>query len=124
MHDPGVARRRTLTVGCTAGLCNRLMVLVSGMALAKASGRSFRMLWPRTPPCAASFAELFANDWNVEECLPAAENELADYGDGLTPPMPDLLTAGDRDLSARGCGWLVRPERFSGHEGLRSSCRE
>ena len=58
---------RTLTVDCRAGLCNRLMVLFSGMALAEATGRDFCMLWKRTASCGATFEELFRNSWNVVE---------------------------------------------------------
>ena len=56
---------KTLTLFCESGLANRLRVLVSGIAAAKITGRAFRMIWPRTPACYASFRELFINSWPV-----------------------------------------------------------
>lgn len=61
------ATPRTLTVICRAGLANRLRVLVAGRALAEASDRTFRMIWPRTHACAAAFGELFVDDWPVTD---------------------------------------------------------
>jgi hypothetical protein len=58
---------RTLTVICRSGLANRLRVLVTGLALAEASGRNFRMVWPRNQVCAAAFGELFVGDWPVTD---------------------------------------------------------
>ena len=52
---------RTLTVGAGAGLTARLRILISGMALAEATQRQFRMLWPLTSHCAAPFNSLFVN---------------------------------------------------------------
>ena len=99
---------RTLTVASGAGLCNRLRVLLSGMALAEATGRRFTMLWPRTPACAAAFAELFINPWPVQE---ATGQEVA-----RLPPIaqikqnwPDLLTADAADIQVRTYNWLPAP---------------
>jgi hypothetical protein len=54
-------------VFCDGGLANRLRVLVSGLAAAEVSKRTFKMLWPRTAACAASFRELFTNNWPVQD---------------------------------------------------------
>lgn len=59
--------KKTLTVFCDGGLANRLRVLLSGMAAADISQRKFKMYWPRTPACAASFRELFKNNWPVQD---------------------------------------------------------
>lgn len=101
----------TLTVSCRGGLANRLRVLVSGLALAEATGRTFTMLWARTRHCAAAFGELFANDWPVRE-VDAAE------------PSPDrhaiypwrdvdgrqLLTDERPHIFVEWYTWLVRPD--------------
>ncbi|MCX6017493.1 MAG: hypothetical protein NTZ50_03165 [Chloroflexi bacterium] len=57
---------RSLTVHSLSGLCNRLRVLTSGLAIAEATGRRFRMLWPINPECDVAFHDLFVNDWPVE----------------------------------------------------------
>ena len=54
-----------LTVCCAGGLANRLKVLTSGLALAEATGRAFRMLWPLSANCAAPFGTLFTGEWSV-----------------------------------------------------------
>jgi hypothetical protein len=69
IHGPlkanGDAPEWRLTVCSAGGLANRLKVLTSGLALAEATGRAFRMLWPLHASCTAPFATLFTNEWNV-----------------------------------------------------------
>jgi hypothetical protein len=109
---------RTLTVYCRKGLGDRLLVLVSGLALAQAAGRSFTMLWPRTPECAAVFSELFENRWNVRE-VPAEETEPLPYGWSLAnPDPPDLLAMNDDHLVLGAHHILVRPDLYPAHAPL------
>lgn len=111
---------RTLTVVTNSGLCNRLRVLLSGLALAEATGRCFTMFWPRTKDCAAGFAELFANPWPVYDVTdeewanrrPIFNRERVRY---------DLLTADAPTLSLWTSHSLLMPQQFPAHQLLR--CR-
>ena len=111
----------TLAVFCPLGLSNRLRVLLSGMALAEASGRQFRMLWPITPACAAPFAELFENKWPVETVDAMAVADLP-YISGWFGLLPDLLTTDEPDLVVGHPGWLIRPGEFPHHDSLMTRC--
>lgn len=108
---------KTLTVFCSLGLSNRLRVLLSGLALAEASGRQFTMLWPITPACAAPFADLFANDWPVQT-VDASTVAGLPYISGWFGNLPDLLTMPDPHLVVGHPTWLIRPGRFPGHDRL------
>lgn len=102
---------RTLTVWCPSGLANRLRVLVSGMAAAEVSHRTFRMIWPRTATCGATFGELLSNDWPVIDV------------DGVDPEWrarwvrsqfvrhrPDPVSDPRPDLMVGSSGWLLPRE--------------
>jgi hypothetical protein len=117
-HDP----ERTLTVFCPLGLSNRLRVLLSGLALAEASGRRLTMLWPITPACAAPFADLFANDWPVQTVDASAVAGLP-YISGWFGNLPDLLTMPDPHLVVGHPAWLIRPDQFPGHDHLLALCQ-
>lgn len=113
---------RTLTVFAHTGLSNRINVLISGLALAAASGREFRMLWPRTPACGASFQELFANDWPVVE---VDEQALAGLPYGWSRHNsipPDLLAASAERVVLGAHQTLVRPDRYPAHAALVEPC--
>ena len=95
-----MATSRSLTVCCPSGLSNRLRVLVSGLAVAEAAGRVFRMVWPRTPGCVAGFAELFVNEWpvlDVETLDPAwrmlwfEHMSVRKRPKPISDPLPDLV---------------------------------
>ncbi len=123
MQTGEAAPTGTLTVVSSWGLCNRLRVLLSGLALAEASGRRFAMLWPRGYHCAATFQELFSNDFNVIEADAAPDTPI--YGLYLGGPRwQDFLQSPDRDLVVRSGAWLVRPELFSAHKALMQRCAE
>lgn len=101
----------TLTVFCRDGLANRLRVLVSGLALAEATGRRFTMHWEHTRHCAAGFHDLFTNDWPVldEDAIDPALNRHAVH------PWP--TTAGHRLLTdprphiiVGTYTWLIPPD--------------
>jgi hypothetical protein len=113
----------TLAVFCSLGLSNRLRVLLSGLALAEASGRQFRMLWPITPACAASFAELFDNAWPVETVDAMAVADLP-YISGWFGQLPDLLVAAEPDLVIGHPTWLIQPGEFSDHDRLMTRCED
>ncbi len=114
--------QRTLTVFCPLGLSNRLRVLLSGLALAEASGRQFTMLWPLTPACAAPFADLFANEWPVRTVAADAIAGLP-YISGWFGHLSDLLAAPEENLVLGYPGWLIRPEQFPDHAALMAPCR-
>lgn len=109
---------RTLTVSCSSGLCNRLRVLVSGLAIAEASNRSFTMWWPRAQTSAATFPELFSNDWHVVEVTKQVAQSLPRYGRILDPQLIDILTAEEPHLAFESPTWLTMPELFPAHVAL------
>jgi hypothetical protein len=102
---------RTLTVYCRAGLSNRVRVLISGLALAEATSRRFRMLWARTHSCGAPFRELFASDWPVFD-VDAVDPTLAAYrGDAWSHrAASDLLAGGEPEVAVGLNSWLVPPD--------------
>lgn len=114
---------RTLTAAATAGLCNRLRVLLSGMALAEATGRRFTMLWPRTEACSAAFDELFALPWPVLEAA-RLEVEALERWDQRKRLTLDLLTADTPDIRIQTSSWLIVPSRFLAHRGLKQRSAE
>jgi len=113
---------RSLIVFCPLGLSNRLQVLISGLALAEASGREFKMLWPLTPACAAPFADLFANDWPVQTVDATAVVDLP-YVSGWFDRLPDLLVAPENELIIGHPTWLLRIEQYPEHAKLMDRCR-
>lgn len=113
---------RTLTVFAHTGLSNRIYVLISGLALAAASGREFRMWWPRTPACGAAFHELFANDWPVEEVDAQAIESLPYTWSRRIPIPPDLLAAQAYAVVLGSHQTLVRPTLYPAHAALVESC--
>jgi hypothetical protein len=112
-----------LTVCCASGLANRLKVLTSGLALAEATGREFRMLWPINRRCAAPFARLFGNPWNVID-ISSEEATAVPLRDWRFHRMPDLCAARDGHLIAQLSDWLIRPSKYPSHEPLRHRCVE
>ncbi|WP_129677468.1 hypothetical protein [Candidatus Chloroploca sp. Khr17] len=118
MHQPiGEPPLRTLMVASTAGLCNRLRVLLSGMALAEATGREFTMFWPRTKDCAAGFAELFANPWPVYD---VTDEEWANRRHTFSRERVryNLLTTDVPQISLWTSHSLLMPQRFPAHKDL------
>ncbi|MBK8048538.1 MAG: hypothetical protein IPK16_16330 [Anaerolineales bacterium] len=108
---------RSLTVYALAGVSNRLKVLVSGLAVAAATQRRFRMLWPLNAECGAGFRALFANDWDVVD-VAAADVAPLPYVVGWVDQLPDLLAVDDQDVLLGHDSWLLRPGRFDGHGDL------
>lgn len=116
------AAERSLTVACWAGLGNRLRVLLSGLTVAVASDRRFTMLWPRTRDCAASFTDLFVNDWPVEEASLTAVKDLPPYLGYYCPPLPDALTSAAPHLALLTPHSLLEPARSPRHAALLPKC--
>ncbi len=131
MISPGPEGRapdepRTLTVFTGSGLSNRLRVLVSGLALAEATGRALTMLWPRSPACGAAFRELFTNDWPVVD-IDKIPRELA--GAHRRKPrgrhkIGDLLEAPEPHLVVRSSHWLIASASYPAHRALAARCVE
>lgn len=117
---------RTLTVFTGAGLGNRLRVLLSGIALGEATGRTLTMFWVRSPACGAAFRDLFINDWPVVD-VDQIPRELA----AVRARKPrgrhkigDLLVAPEPHLVVRSSHWLIAPERVPAHRALAGRCVE
>jgi hypothetical protein len=120
VRSPAISASRTLTVFCNAGLVNRLRVLVSGLTLAEVSGRTFRLLWPRSPACGAAFRELFTNSWpvdDVEALAPALEaHQVRDRGLRATvglldDPRPHIVLGTSSWLVPTGRTWPALRDR-------------
>lgn len=131
MISPGSGGRapappRTLVVFTKAGLSNRLRVMLSGIALAEATGRALTMLWPRTPACGAAFRELFTNDWPVVDVdeVPSALAAMRPWKPRSRPGIGDLLEATEPHVVVRTSHWLIAPERFPTHRALAARCVE
>jgi hypothetical protein len=114
---------RTLTVTTGAGLCNRLRVLLSGMALAEATGRRFTMLWPRTEACAAAFVELFTTPWPVQEATWQEVARLPQIAHVKRTSL-DLLAMDATDIQGQTANWLLAPARFPAHKPLMRRCAD
>lgn len=115
---------RALHVYSGDGLCNRLMVLLSGRAIAEASQRAFSMDWQPTSTCHSAFEDLFQGDWNIRTTHEFDPKQWRDLR--LVPPakFPDLLQARENVLRIRYHHWLIRPERFAQHVLLESRAQE
>lgn len=114
---------RTLTVACTAGLCNRLRVLLSGMVLAEASGRQFTMVWPHSVDCAATFTELFTGPWPVQS-ITAVEWANLRHAASRERVRNDPLTQDTHHLNFWTSQSLLMPKRFPAHRPLRGRMGE
>lgn len=107
--------RRALYVYSGDGLCNRLMVLLSGYAIAEASQRAFEMDWVPTKNCACPFDQLFEGDWGIH---PTTEFDPQTWRDlRLVPPskFPDFLTSDEPILRLRYHVWLTQPQLYPSH---------
>ena len=117
----GAESRWDLTVYANSGLCNRLRVLFSGMAIAQATGRRFAMRW-QTNLKTSFFDRLFQNEWNVRANVPLDGRRTIDL---MTRPwriFPDLTQMQDDWLIVGNYGWLIRPARYAHHAALLAQC--
>lgn len=125
-----MSQRRTLTVACRSGLGNRLKVLCSGLALAEATDRDFRMLWPTDrPSCGAGFSDLFDNVLPVHDMIAAdLDRRLSSedwwIDDGLFSDLPDPLSDHRVDLRYCHVDWLVGDHEGVRHREIRAAAEE
>jgi hypothetical protein len=60
-----MSARRTLVATCSAGLCNRLLVLAGSLRLAHRTGREFMLYWPENVHLGCPFTSLFENPFEL-----------------------------------------------------------
>jgi hypothetical protein len=115
---------KTLTVTSDAGLCNRLRALLSGKAIAEATGREFAMRWRPTVACGCAFERLFQNDWNVRADIYFDRRNALDLT--ITPwkSYPEWLSLNDAMLFVHHNGFLIQPARFIRHRPLETRSHE
>ena len=104
---------RTLTVGAVAGLTARLRIAISGLAVAEATQRSFRMLWPMTPDCAAAFHSLFLNPWNMVAMGQEGVAEVRCLPRFHEAELPMLLASSEPNIARRFMSWHDFPAESS-----------
>ena len=109
---------RTLSVCCFSGLANRLRVLISGLAVAEATGRLFKCFWPRTEAGGALFSELFESALDVVGEEPPDIRSWTVYGGWFDPPVPDLMHSSATHLQISTSDWLIRPRSYPAHVAL------
>lgn len=114
---------RFLTVTSDAGLCNRLRVLLSGMAIAEASARAFAMLWQPNVACGSAFADLFENAWDVRGDTPFDQARAIDLTIVAWNQFPDLVALESPELFVTHWGWLYQPARYASHQTLEVRAR-
>lgn len=115
---------RALYVYSGDGLSNRLMMLLSGRALARASGRTFEMHWYPKSTCNCRFDQLFDGEWGVRDLEEFDASEWTDLR--LYPPnkFPDLLQSPEPVLRVRYHNWLTRPEFYPAHHALQKEMQD
>lgn len=114
----------TLRVLSADGLCNRLLVLLSGRVIAEASKRVCTMDWVLANTCHCPFDLLFENDWKVQTRTTFEESEWLDLRRTPLANFPDLVAARERNLRIRYNNWLIKPERYPRHVALRTRAAE
>lgn len=118
VNQPAKSLKKSLTVVCDAGLCNRIIALVSGLLIAKHTSRDFRMCWPRTKACSASFHELFSNDWQVEENDINIFKEKYTCYDGWRYLVPNLLEINAENITIFTHTSLISTRLYPQHQEL------
>ncbi len=116
----------SLTVACYGGLSNRLRVLLSGVALAEATGRRFTMHWPVRNKSGAPYAALFENDWGVvtHDPPPPEAAWLPPLGGHMGRDWFDIATAAQPEIAVSSTNWLVEPDICASHGPLRQRSGE
>lgn len=115
---------RALYVYSGDGLCNRLMLLLSGRVLAEASDRAFEMHWYLKSTCNCPFDQLFQGDWNVRLIETFNASDWTDLR--LVPPNreSDFLKSTEPVLRLRHHRWLIRPDLYPAHRALQTRMEE
>jgi len=119
-----MSERRSLTVTSQAGMCNRLRVLLSGKALAEATGRAFAMRWTPHPACGCTFDHVFENDWNVRANVFFDVRKAIDMTRTAWVAVPNFLESPETSLYVQSYGWLIQPPRRPDHLPLEKRCAE
>ncbi len=123
----------TLTVSSFRGLTNRLRVMLSGIALAEATGRHLRILWAPTRDCAARFAELFDNPplagvdmshITIEDVPLDAVIDMPSINFRRRNHLPDVMTSNKRHIALEYVAWLIDPKQAPHHAPLFQRCAE
>ncbi|MBN1567746.1 MAG: hypothetical protein JXA73_07850 [Acidobacteria bacterium] len=109
---------KSLTVSSTAGLSNRLRVLLSGKAIAEATGREFAMRWRPTEACGCTFDRLFQNEWNVHVDTFFDYKNVYDLSNAPYGSFPEWLSLNDPAVFVFHFSFLFQPARFSRHRSL------
>src|SRR5260221_7295641 len=102
----------TLTVTCVDGLSNRLRVLLSGKAVAEATGREFAMRWTPSLACGCLFEHLFQNRWNVGAHVFFDATRIIDLRIPAIADFPNVLDFTDPLLYVEHFSWLIQPARW------------
>jgi hypothetical protein len=116
--DRTAPSRWDLTVYSRSGLSNRLKVLLSGLALAQATGRRYAMRW-LTHPMSSPFDRLFQNEWNVRADVPLDYRRMIDPS---WQAFPDLTQAHNDWVIVHHYDWLIQPARYPHHAALEERC--
>jgi len=117
-YDAG--KKKELICHSASGMCNRITVLVSGLALAEETGRKFTMFWPKTSTCNCSFSDLFTNKLNIIE----EETDINLFMQhNASKGKTDFLQYTDKILKITSNSWLFN-EEYSHHARLRSRTKE
>jgi len=118
------ALKKTLTVASNAGLGNRLRVLLSGKAVAEATGRAFAMQWKPTAACGCAFGRLFQNEWNVHEDTYFDYRKIYDLSNAPWQSFPDWYLLNDPDIFVFHHSFLYQTARFKHHRALEERAQQ
>lgn len=117
MHPP-----RTLIATCSAGLCNRLLVLGGSLRIARRTGREFILYWPENDHLDCPFRALFENPFQLLgddrlHWLLRTERNVKLYGPnhGCGPRFSDVGEDGDPGADAVVIKAWYAP-KFAGEE--------
>lgn len=116
--------QRSLTAAAEAGMCNRLRVLLSARAVARATDREFGMRWRANSGCGATFERLFENDWNVRADVFVDPRRVIDLPSTPWGSFPDWFALPAPHVYVYHHGWLIQPKRDERHIPLRALCEQ
>lgn len=115
---PAETPTRTLRVFSPDGLCNRLMVLLSGRVIAEASQRAFSMAWVPANTCNCPYDLLFENSQEMNLYDKANAQAWRDLRDTPEGRFPNLVASRAQHLQIRYHYWLLKPKTFPDHTPL------
>lgn len=114
-------KKRKLIVAANGGLCNRIIVLLSGYVLAQAANRDFQMIWEPNYLCNCEFGDLFENDFNIITDASSLNIKPVIYGpyDFKYYPVFDILESKEDLLFVKSHWWLIDPGKYPVHDTLK-----